>query len=234
VIVREDSPLRRLPEALEPRQASFLDGIRFSIEIADLAYSRLVGTLHGLSLHSEKSTADPLGPLIAGAISDAWLVVNSINRLRYLLEHLPMGKKSRWYSLRAFLQNTKPITELRHIVQHLNEKIAGLAEKGKPVWGSLSWFHLLDSKKGRSCMIVAGRLAAGEHRFVNPLGKPVRAPIDHVTLTSGDITADLSATMVGVVSLTGELETSLRKSFKDLPTSGADALFFVEVEFGDG
>lgn len=45
MIVSEESRFRRLPPELKPKQRLFFDGIRYSIETADLAYSRLRETL---------------------------------------------------------------------------------------------------------------------------------------------------------------------------------------------
>ena len=41
MIIDEGSPFRRLPSELDRRQALFLDGIRYSVEMADLAHTRL-------------------------------------------------------------------------------------------------------------------------------------------------------------------------------------------------
>jgi hypothetical protein len=42
VLIREDSPLRRLPMNLNPKHAQFCDGLRFTTEMVDKAYQELV------------------------------------------------------------------------------------------------------------------------------------------------------------------------------------------------
>ena len=44
MIISENSPFRKLP-LLDRKTSLFLDGIRYSIEMADLAYSRLYSVL---------------------------------------------------------------------------------------------------------------------------------------------------------------------------------------------
>lgn len=44
MIINNDSPLRRLPP-LDPKTTLILDGIRYSIEMADAAYSKLHKTI---------------------------------------------------------------------------------------------------------------------------------------------------------------------------------------------
>jgi len=45
MIIEDDSPFHQLPAALNRKQTLFLDGIRYSVEMADLAHSRLQAAL---------------------------------------------------------------------------------------------------------------------------------------------------------------------------------------------
>src|SRR4051812_12187593 len=91
-MLRDDSPLRRLPAALAPRQLVFVDGLRLALESAAIAYQRLHDGLRELTLasfsHSQEHNA-----LIAAAV-DAWGVVDSIRRFRRLLQHTPGVKQN--------------------------------------------------------------------------------------------------------------------------------------------
>ena len=49
MIVQANSPFRHLPVNLDSRQTLFLDGIRYSIEMIDIAYTRIRQTLYQLS-----------------------------------------------------------------------------------------------------------------------------------------------------------------------------------------
>jgi len=86
VIIGQESVLRRIPAALARTQSLFIEGIRFSIEMADLAHSRLRETLPPLS-----RMENPVGesPSSVSAMLDAWSIVDSLHRLRGLLRHMP-------------------------------------------------------------------------------------------------------------------------------------------------
>ncbi len=55
LIVGEESPLRQLPADLNCKQTLFLDGIRYSVEMADLAHARLRDTLLRLAVSQGRS-----------------------------------------------------------------------------------------------------------------------------------------------------------------------------------
>jgi len=74
MIIGPDSPLRRLPTALDRKQALFLDGIRFSVEMADLAYQRLRHTLLNFESSFDRSAAYSPGVV---AMIDAWVIIDN-------------------------------------------------------------------------------------------------------------------------------------------------------------
>jgi hypothetical protein len=49
MLIREDSPLRRLPLNLNPEKAQFRDGLRFMADMVAMAYQELVIHLLALS-----------------------------------------------------------------------------------------------------------------------------------------------------------------------------------------
>jgi len=69
-----------------PTDLFFIEGIRFSIETADLAYRRLRDTLIVLGT---QETADPDSPSTASAMLDAWSIIDSLHRLRGLMRNMP-------------------------------------------------------------------------------------------------------------------------------------------------
>jgi hypothetical protein len=135
-LVPADSPLRRLPTSLGRRDVLFLDGIRYSFEIFELASNRLATTLHTLGNHGEG--AKGLGPLIVEATSDAWVMIDAIHRLRELLKQTPRLKKNE-PELQLFLRRTQAIEDLRHFFQHFRSEIDSFSERGTPLWGTVSW-----------------------------------------------------------------------------------------------
>jgi hypothetical protein len=227
-----DSPFVRLPRDLNPKQALFLDGIRFAAEMTALAYARLCGTLYGLAMRETRDNAD-VGEGAVAALLDAWSIVDAVNRLRDLQRQMPGLKKRDGY--KAFMSRTEPFAQLRNIVQHLNNEIDNMVRRKAAVYGTLRWFTMYDRQNllGKSCVLVAGRLTDGQHPIVNPAGKLVHGPVDHVTIACKGLEASLSDGYRTVADAVHAMEPALRESFKDLPLAGTDALMIASMKFFD-
>lgn len=86
------------------KQALFIEGIRVSIEMADLAHQRLQGILPLLS--SMQPINQEPHPSVS-AMLDAWSIVDSLHRLRGLMRHMPgIQKRDRVPPIRAFFDVT--------------------------------------------------------------------------------------------------------------------------------
>jgi len=125
---------------MDRRQAFFLEGIRFSIEMIDVTHQRLQNVLRHISERShagEKLTPEPF----ACVLQDAWSVIDSVHRLRGLLNHIPgISKRMRIPAIRYFFQDSAVVEVFRNTIQHLPEEIRN--EPLDPtwsVWGNLSW-----------------------------------------------------------------------------------------------
>src|SRR6266481_4749827 len=88
MIIGLDSELRRIPAALDPKQAFFVEGIRVCIEMIDFAHSRLQATLLKMDLQID-SNHTPSPEENTSALLDAWSLIDSIHRLGDLARHLP-------------------------------------------------------------------------------------------------------------------------------------------------
>jgi hypothetical protein len=230
MIINEDSPLRRLPSALDHKQALFIEGIRYSIEMADLSHKRIQPTLYRLARlsHKASSALDPLAFL--SAFQDAWSMVDSIHRLRGLLNHMPGIRKST-PGYKVFRRRTAEIEDLRNVVQHLDTQINTIIDQGLPVWGVLSWVTVLDPDKHivTSCSLVAGRTFRSQHPMINPVGKRIRLTADLITLTASTHSICLSEVMRDIEKLTSQMEEQFSKQFDDLPTFPADLLVAIDL-----
>lgn len=69
-LVPDESPLRKLPATLDRRVILFLDGIRYSFEIFELASLRHAQTLQDIS--SMPGSQGSLGKKLVEAMADAW------------------------------------------------------------------------------------------------------------------------------------------------------------------
>lgn len=229
MIVEKDSPLRNLPRAMNPSQAGFMDGIRLSAEVVDLALSRLEATL--LELSEKGLPPDPEAALVASAFSDAWTVVDATNRIRELIRQMPGLKQNANH--RLLLMRTTAIERLRDALQHINNEIPGLSAAGQSVWGELRWIAMPrpETHMAKACVLIGGRIHTGAHRLPNPSGRPIKCPIDHVSLRLGTNEAELAVCRDTVVAVVKGLETSLGTIDSADPTTGADMLLVVDLAF---
>ena len=135
-LVPKDSPLRRVPSTIDRQTVLFLDGIRYSLQIFDLAQRRLARALDTVA--KLRNEPDALGDLIVEAASDAWTMIDSIHRLRELVQQVP-GLKKNQPELQLFLRQTHQVEKLRHFFQHFRKGIHAFTKRGTPLWGTLSW-----------------------------------------------------------------------------------------------
>ena len=159
-------------------QELFLDGIEYSVRMAECAYERIRANA---ARHSpdQVENCPPLELLFL----DAWSIVDCCKRLRALVEQTPGLKKTP--AVKSFLKATEAITALRNYYQHLETEAVDIATTGWPIWGALSWMKVLEAAsegKGRllsTRTVIPGRLASVAIPMVNPLGKEIAKPVDH-------------------------------------------------------
>src|SRR5882724_9516649 len=122
MIIGEDSFFRKIPSVLDRRQALFIEAIRYSVDMVELAYHRLRKTLPLMTKKMED--VDNETPSNVSVMLDAWAIVDSLHRLRGLAEKLP-GFKGKYKNVkfRLFMDSSAKITELRNTVQHLDTTI---------------------------------------------------------------------------------------------------------------
>lgn len=223
----KNSPLRNLPTALDPVQGLFLDGIRYGIEMADIAFSRLTDYLKVASVSKE-----PEGSF-AGAFLDAWAFVDSIHRLRELLQQMPNAKTGRNPSVRDFLSQTEVCRTLRNGFQHLRREISAMAGSLEPIHGVLKWIYLDSSETGRSLAMASGKIRTEALiPVINPVGLDFFGQLDHIELDFRGSTARISYIHRLQVELTRKIDDSLRPQFAGQPLAGGDLRIGAIFSFG--
>ena len=170
MFIDEISPFRRIPNQTNRKQMLFFDGIRYSVEMADLAHERLRETLYEIAQSPHAPEPNPHD--FASAVLDAWSIVDLVHRLRGLLEQAP-GIQQKSPPLLSFMKKTADVEKLRNSVQHLNQQIHKIADLNIPVWGALSWAARLDPelKSIWTCTLVAGTFFERTEPLVDPRGK---------------------------------------------------------------
>ena len=117
-IIEPGSVLRRLPSNLAPRQRALLDGIRFSAEMCELAFERLINSLIGIT--QERNAEGVIG--FAAPFADAWTMIDAANRMRPLMKALPGADRADITA--EFMGATATVYTLRNAVQHLHGRLA--------------------------------------------------------------------------------------------------------------
>src|SRR5882724_696977 len=87
MIIGEDSFFRKIPSVLDRRQALFIEAIRYSVDMVELAYHRLRKTLPLMT--KKMADVDNETPSNEALMLDAWAIVDAHHRLRGLAEKRP-------------------------------------------------------------------------------------------------------------------------------------------------
>jgi hypothetical protein len=227
MIIADDSKLRLIPNSLDRKQILVVDGIRYSVDMADLAYGRLTEVLVQFAKHQE-----PRREWFSLAFQDAWSLVDYIERLRKLIPHLPIKKSDPAFAL--FFRKAVDATELRHASQHLDNDLQKGERLQSPVWGSLSWIEppQAGNKFARGFLIVSGAIFdVAEHPIVNPVGKVLRSPASLITLSLGTKQICFSEVMQTLVAAVKAAERAFDEVFAADRRSASDVLNSYEFSF---
>jgi hypothetical protein len=167
-----------------------LDGARYAIQSSELSLRRLLDALDEIALVS--GDHKKLRSIILRATTDAWSIIDSINRLRRFLAMMPrIRRKSP--EIRLFDQATRSVKQLRNYVQHMDEQVMDTIAAGLPLWGVLTWRTKDGPEENRQNVVavVAGTFYPGAKVALAPLGPPCLVSVGSVILSVGKESADL-------------------------------------------
>jgi hypothetical protein len=138
------------------RAAFYLDGLRYSLSMADIAVKRLQPTLDNVArLHDANEDTEAQ---ISSALLDAWSLIDMCHRARELVQSTPT-LPHKLPGIQIFLRATPQIENLRQYVQHFRSGIPKLPDSWSPLWGSLSWTPTHD--RATCYTILTGNLVSG-------------------------------------------------------------------------
>lgn len=233
-IIGQDSPLKRLPDNIDRTHILFYDGIRFTIEMIDVSYQQLTQSLFQISTQIDKPLAEPLAESLPMALPflHAWSIVDSAYRLRSLVSRLPGIKYRDIPEREVYLRSTSAVEDLRHVFQHLDEKVPELIKIPQPTWGSISWVTWLNQKltKARISIMIPGHLFKMELPLAPPPTAKKHFPVASVVLTSLNTSLSLTDTYVAVVKIACALERELGKRRYGLQHGASDVYVKVDWE----
>jgi hypothetical protein len=175
---------------VEPRTVLFLDGVRYSIETLDLAYSRLREAL--AFFESAERPAGQVGRRILEAVTNAWVIIDSVHRLRELIQQLPQLRQKE-PSVQLLERSTREAEDLRHFVQHFRNGIDGFVSRRMPLWGTLTWGRVSSETNLPEChCIVPGTFYGGVWAQTCTFDTAEWKFVDGVVLHAAGIHCDLS------------------------------------------
>ncbi|HSY09739.1 MAG TPA: hypothetical protein VK840_02380, partial [Candidatus Dormibacteraeota bacterium] len=124
-----------MTEAELKKLVFYLDGLRYSFQMANLVSRRIRETLDEIAQnHPDKYTEDQ----ITSGLLDAWTLIDICHRVRELVQQTPKLSQN-LTGIQIFLRGTAQIENLRHYVQHLRSGIPNIPVQSNPLWGVLSW-----------------------------------------------------------------------------------------------
>jgi hypothetical protein len=232
----KESPFRHFPRDLDPTQRRFLEGIRFSVEMAQLSSMRLRSLVTMISLNGNFPNETETYPVpAASAFLDAWSMVDSFHRLRELFRFMPRLKK-RARLLEIFFRTSSSVEPLRNRVQHLKGDLVDPKLIHLPVWGTLGWLWIIDLsfKRFLSGVLTAGPDTGQLRPMPIPGNRIFHDQLDHITLSVGIDEIDLSEVMRITIRLARSLEKNLKLQFEGLAEIPLeDMLMLVEIQTQD-
>ncbi|MFC1921440.1 hypothetical protein ACFLYQ_06940 [Chloroflexota bacterium] len=233
MIIKKRSPFRLIPYKLDAEQTLFLDGIRYSIEMADISYTQLRRTLLYITKNGQSQKLP--GTNTVKALLSAWSIIDNINRLRNLLTNMRGIKKGSPGRV-IFLKNTNEVETLRNVIQHLNKRavVDELLQTNSAALGSLTWSIPSNAKKGYiySCYLRPGTLKSSTAPFKIHVGR-TRYPVDEITLSIGSNEVCISEVMDSLKKLVLLIENNLKAQFEGLPPGNIDTYMCNEIYTGE-
>ncbi len=225
MIIRPDSPLRKLPSNLEEKQALYFDAIRLAGEMVDLSYSRLRHELHIISSGYRSVKYEDAQALkirhsltqfaVASVFLDAWSIVDGLHRLRGLVTKIPRLKQKTFPEIRVFRDATVDIENLRNAAQHLNEEINKRGNISGSIWGNLSWFAPLDREftAGKICTIASGGYPSSQSVPI-PRLEELEYPVGFIVLGAHGYSVRLKKPIDAAAKLIHKIDDSAKEEFK--------------------
>ena len=224
--------------SLKRQQQLCLDGIETCVGMTSVAYSRLRVSVWS---HSEaRRSSGPTSEISKVVLLDAWSLIDVTYKLRVLVGRTRGLKKNA--AVKSFLKATDAVETLRHYVQHLDRELGGLADTGWPIWGSLSWAEPLPGGEeptqiGISVLIPGSFAKSRGYPVVNPAGKVIEMPVDHISLSTLGATVNLSDVARATALFGQRLEAAIvrARQAQTEPSSGdGDAILRIVLDFDRG
>ncbi|WP_419318915.1 hypothetical protein ACN2C7_18355 [Caulobacter sp. ErkDOM-E] len=221
-ILGDDAFLRRLPAGFSSEEKIRFEALVFISDTLTWAFQAIrLGALRcaerGIATTCER----------AELFAAAWSIVDSVHAARTIINTI--AKNGAGPKTRDFIESTSDFTLLRNDMDHLDQKVAGLAgAKGhrRPLFGALSFFYSKQSdliegpngphlSRGASIIISAGAPGAAELMPLSiPRGEVIAFPIDLFRLSAFKYEILLAPPIAKFAGFIRHLNESVEESVK--------------------
>ncbi len=219
-MIDQNSPLRQLPHGLSAKQIVFFDALRVSAEITGQAYGDVLGELRLLGTESKPDQPRNF----VRVIRHTWTFVDAVHRFRVVLQQTPRIKHNHVYEL--FMRRTETVTEMRNKAQHLNQELAGIAERSQGAYGTLTW--VVGAGEDRVPKLLMLNIGTAYGRVVGPVidfeERLEIGEIRRVRLELADRLLTLSDAHEHLASMVRSLEAPVADLAKGTPRYASDQL----------
>ena len=213
----KDSILRQVPMAINPKQALFIDGIRYAAEIIDLAYKRLRDTLTKTALNPPSSSDIP--KISTRAFLDAWAMIDAIDRFRMLYQQMPgISFSQPKEGVETLSEVLKPFRNLRNVADHLAQRVDFVVSRDSAALGTLSWltgFKIVPTTAWY-CTLRPGTLRKQPEFRKEQLVSTLDWPTDRIIIVAGGYEGNLSSVRPHIQVRIKHFEGQLKKAFNEL------------------
>lgn len=200
------------------------DAIERLVSYAHLHYTRTrkVGRLISLARMRGEVDIEKEESAWTAIMAETGSLISTIHRIGLLIARLP-GDNDIRVARKAFEAAVREVHEVRHHLEHLDERIAEIATtSGQGAFGAISWWYFdPEGKEGVCTMIAAGPITKGT-LVVTKVPSLMRGDVDHFWVLIGGTPIDISDMYWAVATLEKRLRTWGQGQEKDgwpsLPT----------------
>ncbi len=204
-IIQEKSILYHLPQELPLKDFLIFDAVRFSFEIIDQNFEKLILELESTSETNERN--------VSQTFHYAWTIIDYTNRINDLLYQLP------WENRDEILGDFYHLKDFRDTFQHLGIRNSAVLKKHTPFFGILSWFYQNQkTKKHKLHYLLSGVGRRADMGIKVPDTTKFDGKINNVSLHSLNqkkvIKTDLNKIVLDLFKLCTDLEKRIQEFYK--------------------
>lgn len=182
----------------------------------DFAYGRLQKNLSAIS--DSKRDVPVQRESITASFLDGWVIIDAIDRMRGLLRFLTDKDPSNPADIHRFLDESSGVRDIRNVTDHLAQRVDYVIANDSAALGILNWLtYRVGEKHATIYVLVPGTITNVETKQLNPYGKMVSPGVNHITLSAGEYSVNISEQVGKVINVVRYVEGVLIEFFSQNP-----------------